>query len=107
MHLRESWCVIIVISLCCALRLRVRVAGKDYFTDKAPLASLEQLKVIKEIVRMTGRKYMVYYSERIHVEAAIFVRQLIQQGAIERLFTSTASGCSGRESQRDAQTVSF
>ena len=107
MHLRESWCVIIVISLCCTLRLRVRVAGKDYFTDKAPLASLEQLKVIKEIVRMTGRKYMVYYSERIHVEAAIFVRQLIQQGAIERLFTSTASGCSGVEGQRDAQSVSF
>lgn len=68
----------------CALGLRVMAAGKDYFTDKAPLTSLEQLAAAKEAVRRTGRKYMVYYSERIHVEAAVFAGQLIEQGAIGR-----------------------
>lgn len=66
----------------CALGLRVMAAGKDYFTDKAPLTTLEQLEAAKEMVERTGRKYMVYYSERIHVEAAVFAGQLIQEGAI-------------------------
>ncbi len=34
-------------------------------------------------MKRTGKKYMVYYSERIHVEAAVFAGQLIEQGAIE------------------------
>ena len=52
----------------CALGLRVMDAGKDYFTDKAPLTTLEQLAAAREAVARTGRKYGVYYSERIHVE---------------------------------------
>lgn len=75
-------CGAAVTSLRCALGLRVMAAGKDYFTDKAPLTSLEQLAAAKEMVKKTGKKYMVYYSERIHVEAAVFAGQLIEQGAI-------------------------
>ena len=70
----------------CALGLRVMAAGKDYFTDKAPLTTLEQLAAAREMVAKTGRKYMVYYSERLHVEAAVFAGQLIEQGAIGRVF---------------------
>ncbi len=66
----------------CALGIRVMEAGKDYFTDKAPLTTLEQLEAAKKTVEKTGRKYMVYYSERIHVEAAVFAGQLIEKGAI-------------------------
>ena len=77
-------CGAAVTSLRCALGLRVMAAGKDYFTDKAPLTSLEQLEAAKKMVQKTGRKYMVYYSERIHVEAAVFAGQLIEQGAIGR-----------------------
>lgn len=69
----------------CALGLRVMSAGKDYFTDKAPLTTLEQLSSAKKKVEETGKKYMVYYSERIHVETAVFAGQLIQQGAIGRV----------------------
>lgn len=75
-------CSAAVTSLRCALGLRVMEAGKDYFTDKAPLTTLEQLTAAKEMVKKTGKKYMVYYSERIHVEAAVFAGQLIEQGAI-------------------------
>jgi len=66
----------------CALGLRVLEAGKDYFTDKAPLTTLEQLAAAKAKVAQTGKKYMVYYSERLHVETAVFAGQLIAEGAI-------------------------
>lgn len=69
----------------CELGLRVMAAGKDYFTDKAPLTTLEQLEAAKDMVKKTERKYMVYYSERIHVEAAVFAGQLIKEGAIGRV----------------------
>jgi predicted dehydrogenase len=69
----------------CALGLRVMSSGKDYFTDKAPLTTLEQLEAAKVKVKETGKKYMVYYSERIHVESAVFAGQLIEQGAIGKV----------------------
>jgi len=69
----------------CALGLRVMNAGKDYFTDKAPLTTLEQLDAAKETAARTGKKYMVYYSERLHVETAVFAGQLIDEGAIGKV----------------------
>ena len=75
-------CSAAVTSERCAVGLRAMNAGKDYFTDKAPLTTLEQLAAAKEAVKRTGRKYMVYYSERIHVEAAVYAGYLIEQGAI-------------------------
>ncbi|GAA4426311.1 Gfo/Idh/MocA family oxidoreductase [Georgenia halophila] len=76
----------------CALGIRVMEAGKDYFTDKAPLTTLEQLADAKEAVRRTGRKYAVYYSERIHVETAVFADQLIEQGAIGKVIQVVGFG---------------
>ena len=75
-------CSAAVTSERCALGIRAINAGKDYFTDKAPLTTLEQLAAAKEAVERTGRKYMVYYSERIHVESAVFAGDLVKQGAI-------------------------
>jgi predicted dehydrogenase len=69
----------------CALGLRVLDHGKDYFTDKTPLTTLEQLEQARAKVKETGRKYMVYYSERLHVESAVFAGQLVEQGAIGRV----------------------
>lgn len=76
----------------CALGLRVMGAGKDYFTDKAPLTSLEQLAVAREAVARTGRKYAVYYSERLHVETAVLAGQLVEQGAIGRVLQVVGFG---------------
>lgn len=67
------------------LGLRVLDAGKDYFSDKAPFTSLEQLEAARKKVRETKRKHMVYYSERLHVECAVFAGQLIQDGVIGRV----------------------
>ncbi len=76
----------------CALGLRVMAAGKDYFTDKAPLTTLEQLAAAKELCAKTGKKYAVYYSERLHCETAIFAGQLIEEGAIGRVLQVIGMG---------------
>ncbi|MDR0640027.1 MAG: Gfo/Idh/MocA family oxidoreductase [Spirochaetaceae bacterium] len=76
----------------CALGMRVMSAGKDYFTDKAPLTTLEQLAEARSKVKKTGRKYAVYYSERIHVESAVFAGQLVEQGAIGRVLQVVGFG---------------
>jgi predicted dehydrogenase len=64
------------------LGCKVMEAGKDYFTDKCPFTSLDQLEQAREVASRTGRKYMVYYSERVHVESAWYADELIQAGAI-------------------------
>lgn len=76
----------------CPLGLKVMDAGKDYFTDKAPLTSLAQLEQAKRKVLETGRKYAVYYSERLHVESAVFAGQLVEQGAIGRVMQTLGVG---------------
>lgn len=67
------------------LGCRVMEAGKDYFTDKTPFTTLDQLDQAKATVARTGRKYAVYFSERLHVESAMFATELVQQGAIGRV----------------------
>ena len=56
--------------------------GKDYFTDKTPFTTMEQLDEAKRTVAETGRKYFVYYSERLHVESAVYAGQLIKDGTV-------------------------
>jgi predicted dehydrogenase len=60
-------------------------AGKDYFTDKTPFTAFDQLERAKAVVSATGRKYMVYFSERLHVESAMFATDLVHRGAIGRV----------------------
>jgi predicted dehydrogenase len=60
-------------------------AGKNYFTDKTPFTTLDQLAEARSVAADTGRKYMVYFSERLHVECAVFAGDLVQQGAIGRV----------------------
>ena len=76
----------------CALGLKAMAAGKDYFTDKAPFTTLDQLASAKEAAAKTGRKYMVYYSERLHVEGAILAGYMIDQGLIGRVVSVTGFG---------------
>ncbi|MCL1787252.1 MAG: Gfo/Idh/MocA family oxidoreductase [Defluviitaleaceae bacterium] len=76
----------------CAVGLRAMAAGKDYFVDKAPLTTLEQLAAAKDMVAKTGKKYAVYYSERLHTESAIFAGQLIADGAIGKVVQTMGMG---------------
>ena len=74
------------------LGCRIMAAGKDYFTDKTPFTTLDQLEEARQVVARTRQKYMVYYSERLHVECAVFAGQLIEQGAIGRVFQTIGFG---------------
>jgi len=74
------------------LGLRVMDHGKDYFSDKPPFTSLEQLTAARQKVAETGRKYAVYYSERLHVEAAVHAGRLISEGAIGRVLSVIGFG---------------
>ena len=74
------------------LGVRVMRAGKDYFSDKAPFTTLAQLNDAKRAVQETGRKYMVYYSERLHVEGAILAGYMIDQGEIGKVLSVTGFG---------------
>ena len=67
------------------------VLGEDYLQDlneeiifRTPGMKyhLPQLEAARKMTRETGRKYMVYYSERLHVESAVYAGQLIEEGAI-------------------------
>lgn len=68
-----------------ALGNRVMQHGKDYFTDKCPFTTLDQLAETKRVVSQTGRKYAVYYSERLHNESALYAGELVHGGAIGRV----------------------
>ncbi len=74
------------------LGCRVMKAGRDYFTDKTPFTTLDQLAEAKRVVNETGQKYMVYYGERLHVECAVLAGQLIDEGAIGRVVQMIGTG---------------
>jgi len=67
------------------LGCRVMRAGKDYFTDKSPFTTLDQLEEARRAASETGRKYMVYYGERLHSEAGMYAGTLIEEGVIGRV----------------------
>jgi predicted dehydrogenase len=68
-----------------SLGVKVMRAGKHYFTDKTPFTEAAQLAEARKVAAETGKKYMVYYSERLHVECAVFAGDLVEQGAIGRV----------------------
>ena len=57
-------------------------AGKDYFTDKCPFTSLEQLEHIRSLADSSGRRYAVCYSERLQNEATEHALQLVNAGVV-------------------------
>ena len=76
----------------CQLGCDVMGHGKDYFTDKAPMTTLEQLDQARAQVDRTGRKFAVYYSERLHTECSIYAGNLIEAGAIGRVLQVIGMG---------------
>lgn len=67
------------------LGCEVMAHDKDYFTDKAPMTTLEQVQAARARSAATGRKFAVYYSERLHSECAMYAGKLVAGGAIGRV----------------------
>jgi predicted dehydrogenase len=74
------------------LGCEVMRAGKDYFTDKTPFTDRTQLETAREVAAGTGKKYMVYYSERLHVECAVHAGTLIREGVIGKVVQVLGTG---------------
>jgi predicted dehydrogenase len=64
------------------LGIRCMDAGKDYFTDKTPFTTHQQLEDAREAVKRTGKKYSVFYCERLSTESGMYACDLIEMGAI-------------------------
>lgn len=69
----------------CEIGIQVMDAGKDYFTDKCPFVSIEQLEHAKLKCAETGRRYMVFYGERLASESAWHAGEIIKAGAIGKV----------------------
>lgn len=67
-------------------------AGKDYFTDKCPFTTLEQLEETRRAVKETGHRYWVSYGELICSEASWHAGELIRRGVIGNLVSMVIFG---------------
>lgn len=68
-----------------AFGMNVLESGKHYFVDKPPFTTLEDLESAKKKVAQTGFKFMPYFAERIHNQAAERAGKLIKEGAIGKV----------------------
>ncbi len=66
--------------------------GLDFFVDKAPFTTLAQLEEAKKTAAETGRRYFVYFSERLHSECSILAGYLIDEGFIGGVFNIVGKG---------------
>ena len=69
----------------CPLGIEAMEHGKDFFADKPSITTFAQLAAARECTARTGRKFLTYFSERLHVEASVFAEQLLQEGTIGRV----------------------
>lgn len=74
------------------IAIKAMESGKDFFVDKAPVISLEQLAAVDSVWQKTGRKYFIYYGESVCNESAVFARSLIQRGVIGEVFHINSTG---------------
>lgn len=58
--------------------------GKDVLMDKPGAISLEELASLRAVQRETGRRYVIFYSERLENRATERACELVRAGAIGR-----------------------
>lgn len=73
----------------CDLGLRVLSHDKDFFVDKPGLLTCEDLEKVRNACKQNGRKYFIYFGERIHVEGAVLAEKLIKEGRVGRVISMT------------------
>ena len=68
------------------------MAGKHAFSDKPAMTDLDQLEAVRSAVRLSGKRFGVYFSERLHVEAASYADNLIAEGSIGKVVQTIVLG---------------
>ena len=68
-----------------SLGIEVMDSGKHYFCDKPGMLTSCELEEVRVAYEKTGKKYMIYFGERVHVEGAVYAEKLIKEGRIGRI----------------------
>lgn len=74
------------------LGVQVMQHGKDYLVDKPGFTTLEQLAEVKRVQQETGRKYIVFFGERLGNASSVRASELVQAGAIGRIIQTVGFG---------------
>lgn len=74
------------------LAIEAMRAGKDVMVDKPGCTTLDQLAAIKACVAETGRIWSVDFSERFEVPAVTKATELVAEGAIGQVISTTGLG---------------
>lgn len=85
-------CIAAVPSERAGLSVRAMRAGKDVMVDKPGVTTFTQLEEVRRTQGETGRIYSVCFSERHCVRSAVKAGDLVQQGAIGRVFQTIGTG---------------
>jgi len=64
------------------LSTRVMLSGKDFLSAKPAFTTLAQLEEAKKVTKETGRKFLIFYSERVHVRSALMAEEIIEAGRL-------------------------
>ena len=67
------------------LGIEVMQHGKDFFSDKPGITSLDQLKQVRRVQKETGKIYSILYGERLENRATIKASELVKSGAIGKV----------------------
>ena len=65
-----------------ALSKRAMKSGKDFLSAKPAFTTLAQLEEAKKVTKETGRKFLIFYSERVHVRSALMAEEIIAAGRL-------------------------
>lgn len=68
---------------------QVLQSSKDYFVDKPGMLNASEVQEVEQLCAATGRKYAIYFGERLHVEGAVYAQQLIAEGRVGRVLQVT------------------
>jgi len=71
------------------LGIKAMLAGKNFFADKPGMLKQSETQEVKTTWLKTGKKYFIYFSERIHVEGAMYAQKLIKDGEIGKVIHLT------------------
>jgi len=64
------------------LSLRALRSGKDFLAAKPAFTTLSQLAEARRITAETGRKFFIFYSERIHVRSSLMAGEIVSSGRL-------------------------
>ena len=74
------------------LGIEVMQHGKDFFSDKPGITSLDQLKQVRRVQKETGKIYSILYGERLENRATIKASELVKAGAIGKVIQTIGLG---------------